>query len=193
MAYSITINSSADARSLAAEKGYNIVFAKGVATNNGTEFNTAWFTLNPNDIGDSITVSWDVTTYSATNKDYYTRDCDNIEVDHEIVDLETGGAYHVDANGVMGANPTRRDEPAPSRERPFTFNNYYYGGPEGGYYPVLLAQDPAGNKVPFWASGRGMAFQVRIARWLEACPNNMARHIPSIGTCMACCYRSHVS
>jgi hypothetical protein len=58
MTCSITINSSAAACALAAEKGYSFVFAKGVDTagsfgnaNNGVEYSTAWFVLNPNEIG----------------------------------------------------------------------------------------------------------------------------------------------
>jgi hypothetical protein len=166
MAYSITINSSAAARALAAEKGYNVVFAKGVK---GTgcdvvEFNTAWFVLNPNDMGDSVTVSWDAPTFSGTYQDDLRADGAKIEVAGNIVDLEAGGVYHVDENGTMGVDLTLSpiERSAYSRRPDILFTNHYYRQRlNEGYYPVLLTQDPAGNKVPFWALFDGTA--VRIA------------------------------
>jgi hypothetical protein len=160
MSYSITINSSAAARSLAVEKGYNVIFSKRVDTDSdgkGAQFNTAWFVLNPNDMGDSITVSWDATMYSATYNDYHTSDGDKIEMPHDIVELQPGGPYQVDVTGTMGIDETR---PVDESSRPaFTFsNNSYYtnDGYDGDYYPVLLTQDPVGNKVPCWAASQGM-------------------------------------
>jgi hypothetical protein len=178
MANSITINSSAAARSLAAEKGYNVVFAKVVITNSrdyrGSACNTAWFVLNPNDMGDSVTISWDVTPHSATYNDQQSADGDKIDVGHEIVDLQAGCPYQVDENGTMNIDYAKSldesDRPA------YLFSNYSYAGTYGnGYYPVLLTQDPAGNKVPFWAADYGMDGSENCM--MEACPNCMSGNI----------------
>jgi hypothetical protein len=170
MAYSITINSSAAARALAAEKGYNVVFAKGVKATRPAdefpfnrdfvEFNTAWFVLNPNDMGDSFTVSWDAAPYSGTYQDDLREDGAKIEVDRNIVNnLKAGVAvYHVDETGTMRLDPKATTSNMRHNnlycDRPeFQFINYFHRAINGdGYYPVLLTQDPAGNKVPFWSA-----------------------------------------
>jgi hypothetical protein len=152
MAYSITINSSAAARALAAENGYNFVFAKRADVcyntprrslpnfnNTISEYTTVWTVLNPNDIGDSVTVSWDTPVYSAT----YAGGGNSI-------DVESGGSYNVDANGTMISDPDNH----PWCEPAITFRRTDY---EQDYTPILLTQDPSGNKVPFWTASQGMA------------------------------------
>jgi hypothetical protein len=149
MAYSITINSSAAARALAAEKGYNFVFAKRVDTDGttgdvgGAEYNIAWFVLNPKEIGDSITVSWDASTYSATFNDFR----DTVQ---DAVELQPGGYYSVADSFTLEPYAVDPDPNNPA----FHFLNGSYPGYV--FTPILLAQDPAGNKAQIWVH-KGMA------------------------------------
>jgi hypothetical protein len=149
MAYQLTIKSSPAVRQLAASKGYSLVFAKGVAIGADTDYNTAWFILKPGDISNVNTVSWD-TSYSASFTNTMTRDAAKIDVTGNVIPLQRGGYYQVDANGTLGNDLNKITNPS---KPAFSFLNS--SGYAKEYIPVLLTKDKDGNMAPFWAADTG--------------------------------------
>jgi hypothetical protein len=155
MAYSITINTPADFRTVAADNGYSFVLAKGVHTSmdSGNEFNTAWIVLNPSEMGDSTTISWDAAYTASYTSSYLTTATDGVKptVKEPTLALERGGYYKL-VNGVLELDPNGCD--------PYGNPSFCFLGGAKKYKPVLLTQDNAGNMAPFWVSGTGMVWQL---------------------------------
>jgi hypothetical protein len=150
--YQLRINSSAAARARAAEAGYNFVFAKGVDGGyGGPAYNTAWDALRPDEVGDSVIVSWDV-DYQASYSNDTAVDGATIRLAGNVVELQQGGYYQVDSSGTLGPDPNKPVDPS---RNAFHFLNSL--GYPTEYAPVLLSPSPTGHVVPIWIAGTGMA------------------------------------
>jgi hypothetical protein len=161
MTYSITITSTAAARARAAQKGYNFVFAKGVITGSGTDYNTVWFVLGPTGIADTTTVRWDAEYDASYTADATMINGGTVKATGNTIELQLGGCYQVDSTGTLGPDPNRVINP-----RSPAFHFFNSAGYANEYTPVLRTRGPTllGNvMLPFWAADTGMASET--TRW----------------------------
>lgn len=157
--YSLTIKSSSAARKLAKDKEYKFVFAKGVSTGGDINYNTAWFVLDPDQIGNSITVNWTV-NYVGNFSAQTIRERVKISDSGNNLPMSPGGQYNVSDSSTLVIDKNR-----PDSGKAFHFHNSMgYGGEPGKEYtPILKSDDNQGKLTPIWAATTGVTVNGVIA------------------------------
>lgn len=162
--FELTILSSTAAREKAQEKGYNLVFARGVDAGGGDlDYNAAWMTLNPNEMSDEDTVSWEV-QYTASYSIKFPKDKTKIEGTGHPIPMEDGGKYVVSSTGTLEIDKNKVPKGS-------AFNFYNDDGYTKEYVPILQSPDSGGKSVPIWCASTG----VTINGAISATPKNLVR------------------
>jgi hypothetical protein len=162
--FELTILSSAAARKKAQEKGYNLVFARGVdAGGEDLDYNAAWMTLNPNEMSGEDQVNWEV-AYAANYSKQIFKNKTTIKGMGNAISMEPGGKYVVDSTGTLEIDPNKASGGS-------AFNFYNDAGYSKEYVPILNSIDSGSNLVPIWCASTGVTKHGVIS----ATPKNMVR------------------
>jgi hypothetical protein len=153
--YTLTIESSAEAREALDDAGYNLVFAKGVSSGGGVDYNAAWIALKPSEIAESMEISWEV-NYSANFTTSQVKNQATIKGVGNDLQMDAGGQYVVNTSGSLIVDENRKPQGSD-----FHFHNDQ--GYNLKYVPILKSFDNNKKLVPIWAASTGVTKNGLIA------------------------------